>query len=66
MRREQESSRWRSEVILEVAGCPWDMMPIGPTSLPDARVAAFGDHALAAPAGGAERNCQRRTTAARR
>ena len=54
VRREPESSRWRHEVILEVAGCPWDMRPVGRTSPPDAfsRVAVFGDHAPAAQAAG--------------
>ena len=54
VRREPESSRWRREVILEVAGCPWDMRPVRRTSPPDAcsRVAAFGDRAPAAPAAG--------------
>ena len=48
-----ESSRWRREVILEVAGCPWDMRPIGRTSPPDAlsRVAVFGNHAPAGTGG---------------
>ena len=36
VRGERESSRWRSEVILEVAGCPWDMRPVGRTLPPDA------------------------------
>ena len=36
VRRELESSRWRREAILEVAGCPWDMRPVGRTSPPDA------------------------------
>ena len=54
VRREPESSKWRREVILEVAGCPWDMKPVRRTSPPDAfsRVAAFGDRAPAAPAAG--------------
>ena len=54
VRREPESSRWRREVILEVAGCPWDVRPVGRTSPPDAfsRVAVFGDHAPAAQAAG--------------
>ena len=54
VRREPESSSWRREVILEVAGCPWDMRPVGRTSPPDAfsRVAVFGDHAPAAQAAG--------------
>ena len=54
VRREPESSRWRREVILEVAGCLWDMRPVGRTSPPDAfsRVAVFGDHAPAAKAAG--------------
>ena len=54
VRREPESSRWRREVILEVAGCPWDMRPVGRTSSPAAfiRVAVFGDHAPAAQAAG--------------
>ena len=25
----QKSSRWRREVILEVAGFPWDLRPVG-------------------------------------
>ena len=43
VRREPESSRWRREVIVEVAGCPWDMRPVGRTFPPDAfrRVAVF-------------------------
>ena len=55
VRREPVSSRWRREVILEVAGCPWDMRPVGRTSPPDAfsRVAVFGDHGSAAQATGA-------------
>ena len=42
----------RREVILEVAGCCWDMRPVARTSPLDAssRVAVFGDHALAAQA----------------
>ena len=54
MRREPESSRRRREVILDVAGCPWDMRPVGRTSPPDAfsRVGVFGDHAPAAQAAG--------------
>ena len=53
--REPEGSRWRYEVILEVAGCPCDMRPVGRTSQPDAfcRVAVFGDHAPPVPAAGA-------------
>ena len=41
-------------MILEVAGCPWDMRPVGRTSPSDAssRVAVFGDHAPAAQAVG--------------
>ena len=37
-------------MILEVAGCPWDMRPVGRTSPPDAlsRVAVFGDNEAAA------------------
>ena len=54
VRREPEISRWVREVILEVAGCPWDMRPVGRTSPPDAfsRVAVFGDHAPAAQSAG--------------
>ena len=54
VRREPESSRWRREVILEVAGCLRDTRPVGRTSSPDAfsRVAVFGHHAPAAPAAG--------------
>ena len=49
VRREPESSRWR------LAGCAWDMRPVGRTSPPDAfsRVAVFGDHTLAGPAAAA-------------
>ena len=36
VRCEPESSRWRSEEILEVAGCPWDMRLVGRTSPRDA------------------------------
>ena len=55
VRREPETSMWRREVILKVAGCPWDMRPVGRTSPPDAfsRIAMFGDHAPAAPVVGA-------------
>ena len=54
VRREPESSRWRREVILEVAGCPWDMAPVGRTSPPDAfsSVAVFGDRAPVVQAAG--------------
>ena len=53
-RREPDSSRCRREVIPKVAGCPWQMRPVGRTSPPDAfgRVAVFGDHAPAAQAAG--------------
>ena len=55
VRRVPESSWWRREVVLEVAGCPCDMRPVGRTSPPDAfsRVAVFEDRALAAQAAGA-------------
>ena len=54
VRREPESSRWRREVILEDAGCLWDMIPVGRTSPPDAfsRVSVCGDHAPALQAAG--------------
>ena len=53
MRRKPESSRWRREVILEVAGCPRASGHEASRSL-DAfsRVAVFGDHAPAAQAAG--------------
>ena len=56
MRREPGSSRWRFEVILELAGCLWDMRPVGRTSPPDTfrRVAVFGDQAAENSAQGAE------------
>ena len=41
-------------MILEVAGCPWDVRPVGRTSPPDAfsRVAVFGDPASVVRADG--------------
>ena len=54
IRREPGSIRWRFEVILELAGCFWDMRPVGRTSPPDAfrRVAVFGDQAAGNSAAG--------------
>ena len=55
VRREPESSRCRREVILEVAGRPWDMRRlVAPHRLvPSAEMQCLEIHAPAAPAAGA-------------